>query len=361
VSAPGATRTGWPADVARRLLATLAPPGGVPPGVKAPGVKAPGVKGPDAKAPNAKAPGTEAPQSLAAVWASAPFAVAGAVTEHLLGVLPLLDFWECRSSPTLAAVRDGALPTALGLFTPNSRLTMAIPAVAARWSGGHAVLDGRLRFGFEAARASVVTGGFDDGLRLCLLVHDAPGVRIGAAGQAPGSGWADLTGAIVDADLVSRPVSWDRAGPLARAVDGYAWAYADNAARHAARVVADLRRTLAATPTSAEVLSTAQFLAHELTRLEIELSLLATAAGFGPGFRGEAPGGEAVAAVLTACTDLTYRTACIAEDFATELGLAPLHGGDPSWSAATIQAHFGGRRMVAAELGRRMGLLAGLH
>ncbi|MBW4721870.1 hypothetical protein [Saccharothrix obliqua] len=277
-----------------------------------------------------------------AVPADVPFVVAAAANEHLNGVRPLLA--EFRDHPTLVAARAGRLPTALAAFTANAALAWGEPAVHAREEGGRVVLAGRFRVAFPGAAAVVVTG-FADGTRLCLVDLTARGVVVGDAG------WVDVTDVVVDPALVSGPVRVaDPGGPLLRAIDTCAWAYAGIAWRHATAVVADLRRVLAATATSGPVFSTSQLLAHELTRLDIELSLLGDALGE-HGSRVVEVGGEAVVAVLAAATDLVHRTGAVAADLVADLGLPA--------GPVTPDGYFGGRRMVEAELARRMGVSGG--
>lgn len=276
--------------------------------------------------------------------ADAPFSAAAAVAEHVWGVLPLLYLLDADRHPAVVAARAGDLPTALAVFTPNAELAWSVPPVRARWQGGRVVLSGRFRVGFPAA-AALVTAVTEDGATVLCLVTPA--------GAQPG--WVELTSVEVQDVLVSSPLSASDITVLTGAVDDYAWVYAGTVQRHAARMVADLRRALASTVAGSQPLSASQYLAHELTRLDIELSMLGDAARSGAGFRGEPAGGQAVSAVLAACTDLAYRTAAVVEDFTTQLGLPP--PADVSWSTEALQGHFGGRRMAEAELARRMGLL----
>ncbi|MET8910016.1 hypothetical protein [Micromonospora sp. NPDC004551] len=324
MSAPTLTGTPRGATV-RRLLAELAPAG---------------------------APATAVSEALLAAGPDIGLPDAAAVLEHACGVRPLLDLLSEATHPTVTAVRAGDLPCALALFTPDATLALPAPGVRARHDADGIVLDGRYRYGNPAAAAALVLVEAADGPRLCLVRHDEPGVR--TAGP-DGWGWADVAGVSVDPALLSRPVSWDPGGPLLTAVDAYAWAYVPVAAAHAAEAVAQLRRELA--DPAVGVLAASQYLAHELTRLDIELALLTSAARFGPRLRGEEPGGTAAAAVLTACATLTHRTAQVAADFATELGVPGSPAADPGWRTA-VQAPFGGRRMAEGELARRMGLLA---
>jgi hypothetical protein len=290
---------------------------------------------------------------------SVPFMVAVAVTEHRSAVIPLLTLLA-GGHPTVTAVRAGTRPTALALFTPGAALTRREPALRANRSSDEFVLSGRFRYGFPAATASLVAVTDDTGppgsMRLCLLCHDTAGVRVHGGGPGPEWGWAEVSDARVSDDLVSPPVSWDPDGPLVPVVDRYAWSYARLARAHAQRVVGDLRRALASAPPTMAALSTSQFLAHEVTRLEIELSLLGAAVHFGPDLRAEPPGGPAVAAVLAAVADLLYRMARTVDDYIAELGVAPVLAADPSWSAASVQAPFGGRRSVETEVAHRLGL-----
>ncbi|MFJ2189058.1 hypothetical protein ACIOJE_14055 [Kitasatospora sp. NPDC087861] len=323
------------------------PAGGVPSGELAPG-------------------GVE--EALDEVWQRHPFALAAALTEHVHGVLPLLDAFDAfdavdtvDAAAEADGVRTGRLTAALGLFTPNALFSLAAPTVRATLraaeDGGRVVLHGRYRYATEDADLSVVGVALDGEARLALVRHDAPGVRLHGAGRATGWGWADLDGVALAPTALSRPVDWSPTGLPAAVLDGYAWAFVRRAPAWPARVVADLRRVLATTGEGVEALSTSQELAHELSRLEIEISLAAAAARFGPGFKAGQPGGQAALAVLLSCVDLARRAARLAEDLATELGLpnTPVDAAD--WPADAVQALFGGRRVVEGELARRMGLI----
>ncbi|MFJ4186609.1 hypothetical protein [Kitasatospora sp. NPDC089509] len=293
-------------------------------------------------------------QALDQVWETRPFAVAAALTEQLHGVLPLLDAFDA-DAPLLDEVRAGRVAASLGLFTPNALLSLTAPAVRADRDGDRTVLHGRYRYAVREAGVSVVPVRTDGGTRLALVRHDAPGVRLHGAGRAAGWGWAELDGA--PAAALSRPVDWTPGGALTAALDGHAWAFVRGALAWPARVVADLRRTLAGAGEGVEALSTSQYLAHELSKLEIEISLASAAARFGAGFKAEAPGGQAALATLLSCVDLLQRTARTAEDMATELGLEHSPADAADWPDAVLQACFGGRRVVENELARRMGLV----
>ncbi|RFU37309.1 hypothetical protein DZF91_33545 [Actinomadura logoneensis] len=300
------------------------------------------------------------------------FPDAAAVLEHTAGVLPLLDLFGASGHPLLDAVRRGGTPCALALFTPGMELSPRVPAVHGRAAGVSVVLSGRYRYGSAAAEAALVQIGCADGLRLCLVAHDHPALAVGGGGGAAGGwGWAEAADAEIDARLVSPPVTWDAGSPLVAALDAYTWSYLTLAVAHATSVVAGLRRVLAVPDGGAAPLSGSQHLAHELSRLDIELSLLADLARLGPRLSGapatptgagvpssptgaHVSAGVSAAAALAACTRLTRRTARIADDFAAEFGLP----GGPSWADAA-HAHFGGPHMAESELARRMGLLEG--
>lgn len=310
--------------------------------------------------PNAPKGGRASDEALDRIWETRPFAVAAALTEQVHGVLPLLDSFAA-GAPLLDDIRAGHVTASLGLFTPNALLSLTAPAVRADRDGDRTLLHGRYRYATQDAEASVVPVRLDGATRLALVTHDAAGVRLHGAGRAAGWGWAELDGA--PAAALSRPVGWAPGGELTAALDAYAWAFARRALAWPARVVADLRRALARAGEGVEALSTSQYLAHELSKLEIEISLASAAARFGAGFKTEEPGGQAALATLLSTVDLIRRTARTAEDMATELGLehSPAGVADrpdaADWPDAALQAYFGGRRVVENELARRMGLV----
>lgn len=296
-------------------------------------------------------------EALDKVWTRYPLALAAAVTEQVCGVLPLLDSFDgTDSSGLIQRIRAGRITAALGLFTPNAHFALPVPSVRAVEEGGRLVLDGRYRYAYERADVSLVAVGLSGEVRLVLLRHDADAVRPRGSGRTTGGGWAELDGVVIEPSALSRPVSWAPDGTLSAVLDDYAWAFSRRAISRPARVLAELRRVLATTGEGIEALSTSQYLAHELSRLEIEVSLTSAAARLGPEFRGDGPGGQSAFSVLLSCVDLLRRVAAVAADMTTELGLR----GDPTQALAgsvdILQAYFGGRRMVENELARRMGL-----
>ncbi|MYY09545.1 hypothetical protein GT204_11615 [Streptomyces sp. SID4919] len=299
-------------------------------------------------------------QELDGIWAAGPFAEAAARTEHLLAVLPLLDLFPHDPDGHVSRARSGERRAALGLFTPNSEFALPVPAVHAERSGdGRLTLTGRFRYASEDAELSLLWLRVvdEDATRLALLPHTHEGLRRYGAGRAEGWGWIELDGVTVEEDVLSHPVSWAPEGPLSAVFDGYAWEFSRRSLTWSAGVVADLRRELALTGSGTEALSTSQYLAHELSKLEIEVSLAVALASFGAEFKAEEPGGTSVGAALLASTDLLSRTVQVAEDMSTELGLADSAVGAAGWPTGTVQAWFGGRRMAGGELARRMGLV----
>ncbi|WP_156755625.1 hypothetical protein [Actinokineospora pegani] len=249
-------------------------------------------------------------------------------------------------------VRSGATSAAVGLFRPNALFSLSQNPLQGIRDGADVVLDGGFQLTAPGAEVALVAVALDGGVRLALLPSDAAGVRVdGGVGAA--------VGAVLRGDALSEPVSLTEAGPVRAALADHAWRFAAFGARWCAGVIADLRRTLAVTGAGVRALSTSQYLAHELSKLEIEVNLAGLAAEHGAGSRAEATGGQAVAAVLLACTDLLHRTVVVAEDMTADLGLADTPVTRPGWPGRAVLAHFGGRRMVEAELARRMGLVTG--
>ncbi|MFV2196810.1 hypothetical protein [Nocardiopsis sp. LOL_012] len=292
------------------------------------------------------------PGALAEVWERHGFPAATAVTEHLHGVVPLLDLFGDGPSGLSSDIRLGRRLAALGLFTPNSLFSMPASAVHGRAEGDRIVLAGRFRYAAGHAEVSVVQVDTGDDVRLALLPHTLDGLTPRTANGPGTEGWADLDGAVLAREELSRPVTWEDSDPLVAAVDAYAWTFVRYAYPWSLRLISDLRRLLAETESGAgaDVLSTSQYIAHELTRAEIEAVLSGAAAAAGPGAKDEGPGGQSTMAVLLSCLDLLQRASGLSERMAEEFGL-------PRGSAVTsARALFGGRRMVEGELARRMGL-----
>jgi hypothetical protein len=284
------------------------------------------------------------------------FADTVAAVEHEHGVLPLLGLFDADPEGLATGIRTGRLRASLGLFTANARFSAAAAPLTAVRRAGHVALSGRVRYGDPRAEVTVAAVRLEGELRLVLLAHTLPGVR--RHGPHGERGWLLVDDARLSSAVLSRPVSLAPAGGLAAPLDTCAWHVARHAAHFSARLLADLRRRLAATGAGKDALSTSQYTAHEISRLEIEVSLAAAAADHGPGFRTEGPGGQAVGAVLLACGDVLRRTHALVAELEAELGLpdGPLGAGEVS--RALAHGLLGGRRMAEGELARRMGLTA---
>ncbi|MGW5652740.1 hypothetical protein [Streptomyces humi] len=281
------------------------------------------------------------------------FADTVAAVEHEHGVLPLLGLFDTDPEGLAAGVRAGRLRASLGLFTANARFSAAAAPLTGVRRAGHVALSGRVRYGDPRAEVTVAAVRLEEELRLVLLAHTLPGVRHGPYGER---GWLLVDDARLSSAVLSRPVSLAPAGGLAAPLDTCAWHVARHAAHFSARLLADLRRRLAATGAGKDALSTSQYTAHEISRLEIEVSLAAAAADHGPGFRTEGPGGQAVGAVLLACGDVLRRTHALVAELEAELGLPDGPRGAGEVSRALAHGLLGGRRMAEGELAHRMGL-----
>jgi hypothetical protein len=279
---------------------------------------------------------------------AAAFTDAAAAVEHANGILPLLDLFPADVDGLLTSVRHRRLAAGLALFTPNALFDMTRPALRGVREGDRVVLDGRFRFADERTELSVVDVALDGVTRLALLPHET----VDVAGT-----WGETVGVVLPVHGLSVPVSWAPGSRLMSTFDGYAWEFARCCTAWSATVVSDLRRVLAITGVGAEALSTSQYVAHELSKLEIEILLAGAASGFGPEFKAEPPGGQRAAAVLLSGTDLLARTVAVTENLAASLGLRQAPCRDTGWPGASVHAWFGGRRMVERELARRMGLV----
>ncbi|MEK8173938.1 hypothetical protein NKH77_48400 [Streptomyces sp. M19] len=283
------------------------------------------------------------------IWSTEPFARAAARTEHLCGCCRC---WRCSTRTRSASWRTCATASARPRSGCSPQRAVLLPASALSGirDGERVLLDGGSGTPSGTPRwcwspyGSTGNGGSPAAAHRRRRTGHGPGWARRAppgcrCGRCPGRS----AGAGRDADRRTRRL---RLGVLRRAL------------AVAARHVADLRRALAATGAGTDALSTSQYLAHEISKVEIELSLAAAAAALGPDLKGEGPGGQSAAAVLLSCADLLPRVGRLVADMAGELGLSPAPGAADGWADA-VPAHLGGPRLAGGELARRMGLLAG--
>ncbi|MEU4181138.1 hypothetical protein [Streptomyces sp. NPDC026589] len=282
------------------------------------------------------------PGSLDEVWASLPFPLAAALTEHVEGVLPLVGTIAGRS-PLLRAGRAGEALIVSGLFTPNSSLSPRVASFRGHVEGSEVVMSGAVSFAALTADAALSAVSLEGRSHVFLLP---------LADREAGIGRAERIELRLPPDHLSAPLSWGPGGLAASAFEAHARAFAPGACAAALRALGCLRRALTARNSASGVLSTSQLLAHEVTRTEITAGLAALAA--------DTPT-DPVAA-LAACTGVLDSVALLAQEFVgagmvDESSLRTDPDWDPSWTTPSVRVHFGGRRMVEGELAHRMGLL----
>ena len=271
-----------------------------------------------------------------------------AALEHRLGVLPLVAAFFGPGA--LADVAVGRKRGALGLFTPAPEPGWGAVALAGERSGDGAVLGGAVRLPGAAADGSLVLVRLDAEHRLAWLDHAAPGVELRAGADHHGPCWLHADGAQVGPELLSRPVTLDPGGELARCLEIYAAGWAAAAVDCAREGVRALRR---AARTAG--FQTAQQVALGITEVEIEADL-AAAAVRRAGETGETGAGgrgallPAVAAAR-ALSGVAARTAELRDAWGLAID-GPLAGG----AAATLTAYLGGSLLLERELSRALGI-----
>lgn len=220
----------------------------------------------------ATAPPREWVESLAAAL---PAAVAGAVVEHLFGVLPLIETGFGRDPRGgLAEVLAGRKLGALGLFTPSPELRWGAVAIVAEPAGDGYRLHGEVRLPGGAADGALVLVRAGAEHRLAWLDHDqAGGVEL--HGDSPCRLVVD--GAAVAAACVSRPVTLTPGAEPWTHLARYASLWALAAAIWAQRGVGALRRAARTPQAGGTRWSASQLVAMGITEVEIETELTATA------------------------------------------------------------------------------------
>ena len=261
-------------------------------------------------------------------------------SEHRLGVLPLLDaFFAPREA--LGDVVAGRKLGALGLFTPTPEPGWGAGAVAGEPGGGGAILRGAVRLPSPAVGGSIVLVRLEDGEhRLAWLDHDAPGIAPRGSGMDGGPCWLHIDGAVVGADLLSRPVTLDPGGELVRCLEAYASAWAAAAVSCARDGVRALRRAA-----RTGRCQTSQLVALAITEVEIEVDLTASAV--------RRTGGLAVAA---AAARILGAVAAKTEELRDRFGLEVDGPLGCAKTARSLTAFLGGSLQLESALARHLGI-----
>jgi hypothetical protein len=269
-----------------------------------------------------------------------------AALEHRLGVLPLIAAFFVPEG-ALAEVVAGRKRGALGLFTPAPEPGWGAVALAGERCGEGALLRGTLRLPGALADGALVLVKLDGEQRLAWLDHLAPGVVDFRGAGGDGLYWLHVEGARVGPELLSRPVTLDPGGELARCLETYAAGWAAAAVGCARDGVRELRR---AARTAG--FHTAQQVALGITEVEIEADLAAAALRRAGAESTEGAGAHLLAvAAARALSGVAARTAELRDAWGLEID-GPLANG----AAATLTAYLGGSLLLERELSRALGI-----
>lgn len=290
-----------------------------------------------------------------------------ALVEHLFGVLPLLEFFD-RADARVARIAAGATLGALGLFAPSAEPAWGAVRLAGEWSAGALRVSGDVRVPGPAVEGVMVLVRVSEAeQRLAWLDQRAVGVACEARDGAPAGlvaspCWLRVDGALVDAALVSRPVSLAPGTALYRQLEAYARVWTVAATRICGRIVLALRRAARTTRSSGErnPLGASQLVAARITDVEIEAEL--TTAAVARGLSSTESAAEPDAITVFALALAAARTLAAAADTARQLrdqlGL-PLD----AWLADAITpgltTYLGGTLMLEHELARALGVGSG--
>jgi len=269
-----------------------------------------------------------------------PPAAALAVVEHRFGVLPLAGaFFEPQG--WIEELAAGRRVGALGLFTPTPELRWGA-AVEGEPAGKGLLLRGEVRIASPAADGTVVLARTGPEHRLVWLDHSTAGVeRSGSRGGGTvcddSPCWLAISGTAAGADRVSRPVTPGPGGDLFRSLETYAGLWAHAAAICAGHGVRALRRAARITG-----LNASQRVAMDITEVEIETELTATAIRLGAGGLAAATAAARILAAVAAKTGELRDLAGLDVE-------SPLDG-------PTLTAFLGGPLMLENELGCALGI-----
>jgi hypothetical protein len=272
-----------------------------------------------------------------------------AALEHRLGVLPLIAAFFTPEG-VLAEVVAGRKRGALGLFTPAPEPGWGAVALAGERSGtvpNSALLRGTVRLPGALADGALVLVKLEGEQRLAWLDHPAPGVLDFRGAGGDGLCWLHVEGAWVGPERLSRPVTLDPGGALARCLETYAAGWAAAAVGCARDGVRELRR---AARTAG--FHTAQQVALGITEVEIEADLAAAALRRAGEDSREGRGALLLAvAAARALSGVAARTAELRDAWGLEID-GPLANG----AAATLTAYLGGSLLLERELSRALGI-----
>lgn len=295
--------------------------------------------------PAQSTPPSESPREwIEGLLARIPPAAALAVVEHRYGVLPLAGaFFEPRG--WIEELAAGRKLGALGLFTPAPELRWGAP-VEGEPAGKGLLLRGEVRIASPAADGTIVLARAGGEHRLAWLDHRAArierrGSRKGGAVCDDAPCWLVLEGVAVGPDRVSRPLA-ALGGDLFRHLEAYAGVWAHAAAICAGHGVRALRRAARTTGRPGRAFSASQRVAMDITEVEIEAELTATAVRLGSeGLVAATAAARTLAAVVARTQEL--------RDLAGLEIESPLDG-------PALTAFLGGPLMLENELGHALGI-----
>jgi hypothetical protein len=276
------------------------------------------------------------------------------IIEHLFGVLPLLEFLQesADNALPLRAIGRGEARACLGLFTPTPDFSWTASAVHGQLSASRATLSGEVRIQSGPALPAtvdtwvMVLARFPDGeLRLALFSTKK---------MTPTSSWLVLDEVPVPHAFLSSPLSVRKGEPSFRALDGYAGVYAFVAGLYARRGLRAIRRALRKTVRGGAAFNTSQVLAMGTTELEVQVTLLMTAAR--AHLESEAVGPASGLALAASAARLLSQVAARTSELRAKAGVT---GPGPLAHPSTqdvIDVALGGQLLIESELACAIGI-----
>jgi hypothetical protein len=287
-----------------------------------------------------------------------PAAEAFAAVEHHFGVLPLVAAFFPAPGPVERAMAPPRLAS-LGLFTPAPEPGWEASAVAGEASGAGLLLRGEVRLSGPGSDGSLVLARLESGEhRLAWLDHGASGVerrgaRTAAQVRAGAPCWLALDGAMVDAALLSGPVTL---AALAPHLEAYAGVWALAATICMGEGIRALRRAARTTTHRGAAFRDSQRVTLGITEVEIEAELTAVAVraslALAPGDPAAVSGLLLAAAAARALAAVVALTAELRDGMGLEID-GPCAEATPS-----LTAFLGGPPSLESELARALGIPA---
>ncbi|NDW06017.1 hypothetical protein [Jiella pacifica] len=233
-----------------------------------------------------------------------------------------------------------------GLFTPNAQFDPAVVALIGEETPSGIRVSGRVMTSNRQAAATIAPVRMGERVHLALISPDRAAADPSHLEHPSGPAYLDFDRHHLGVGRLSRSLNWPKDEAVVAALDAWSVATAGLVATSCGAGLRELRRRLAECRTPNGVASQSQLVSHDVTKLEIEISLLGDASAH--------PRSEPWL-LLCAAARCQERFVGLVESLERELGFAWHDDGTP-WPTRADLGHMGGRRMIEGVDAHRRGL-----